>query len=48
MSPAPLLLALSLSIGPPGTPPDRWLAEDKPEASRPKLPVEEKGGRYGE
>jgi len=24
-----------------------WLAEDKPEASKPRLPVEEKGGVYG-
>jgi uncharacterized protein YfiM (DUF2279 family) len=29
MSPAPVLLALSLSLGPPGPPPDRWFAEDK-------------------
>jgi uncharacterized protein YfiM (DUF2279 family) len=29
MSPAPLLLALSLSVGAPKPPPDRWLAEDK-------------------
>lgn len=26
---------------------NHWLAEDKPEASKPKLPVEEKGGVYG-
>ncbi|WP_367874432.1 right-handed parallel beta-helix repeat-containing protein [Luteolibacter sp. Populi] len=26
---------------------NRWLAEDRPEASKPKLPVEEKGGVYG-
>jgi len=26
---------------------NRWLAEDKPEASMPKLPVAEKGGTYG-
>ena len=26
---------------------NRWVAEDKPEASKPKLPVEEKGGTYG-
>ncbi len=42
-----------LNIGP-GTAPEtfrfqnnRWFAEDKPEASRPKLPVEETGGVYG-
>ncbi|WP_265594820.1 right-handed parallel beta-helix repeat-containing protein [Haloferula sp. BvORR071] len=27
---------------------NRWLAEDRPQASKPKLPVEEKGGVYGE
>lgn len=26
---------------------NRWFAEDRPEASRPQLPVEEKGGVYG-
>jgi hypothetical protein len=26
---------------------NHWLAEDRPEASQPKLPVEEKGGVYG-
>jgi hypothetical protein len=26
---------------------NRWLAEDKPEASKPKLPVAETGGTYG-
>lgn len=26
---------------------NRWFAEDKPEASKPKLPVVEKGGRHG-
>lgn len=26
---------------------NRWLAEDRPEASKPKLPTEEKGGAYG-
>ena len=26
---------------------NRWLAEDKPDASKPKLPVEEWGGSYG-
>jgi hypothetical protein len=26
---------------------NRWLAEDKPEASTPKLPVAETGGSYG-
>lgn len=26
---------------------NHWLAEDKPQASKPKLPVEEKGGVYG-
>lgn len=27
---------------------NRWLAEDKPQASKPNLPVEEKGGIYGQ
>ena len=27
---------------------DRWLAEDKPRASKPKLPVEETGDVYGQ
>jgi hypothetical protein len=27
---------------------NRWLAEDKPQASQPKLPVKEKGGIYGQ
>jgi hypothetical protein len=42
-----------INIGP-GTAPEtfrfennRWLAEDKPAASKPKLPAEEKGGTYG-
>jgi hypothetical protein len=26
---------------------NRWLAEDRPEASKPKLPVAESGGKYG-
>jgi hypothetical protein len=42
-----------LNIGPDTAPEtfrfenNRWLAEDKPEASVPKLPVGEKGGSYG-
>ena len=27
---------------------NRWIATDRPERSKPKLPVEETGGRYGE
>jgi hypothetical protein len=43
-----------INIGP-GTAPEtfrfennRWLAEDKPQASKPRLPVAEKGGVYGQ
>ncbi len=43
-----------VNIGP-GTAPEtfrfennRWFAEDRPQASKPKLPVEEKGGVYGQ
>lgn len=47
-------VGIEINIGP-GTSPEtfvfennRWLAEDKPSRSKPKLPVEEKGGVYGE